>query len=38
MVKILLTGSTGRLGRQLSKEFPDALKPTHQELDITNKD
>ena len=33
---ILVTGSTGTLGRELSKEFPDSLRPTHQELDITD--
>lgn len=30
-------GSTGKLGKELVKVFPDSLHPTHKELDITNK-
>ena len=33
----LITGVTGKLGRELAKEFPDAFRPTHGELDITDK-
>jgi len=32
----LITGSSGRLGKYLRKEFPDALAPSHTEMDITN--
>lgn len=34
---ILITGGSGALGTQLKKIFPNALAPSHQELDITNK-
>lgn len=33
---MIILGSTGRLGKHLSKEFPGALKPTHEDLDITS--
>lgn len=33
---ILITGGNGKLGKELRKIFPDALAPTHEELDITN--
>ena len=33
---VLITGGSGRLGKELRKNFPDALAPTHEELDITN--
>jgi len=36
-MKVLITGSTGRLGKELTKIFPNSLKPTHRELDITKK-
>jgi len=36
-VSILITGGSGALGTELKKMFSDALVPTHQELDITNK-
>jgi dTDP-4-dehydrorhamnose reductase len=36
MKNILITGGTGKLGRELVKLFPNALHPTHEELDITN--
>ena len=31
---ILLTGGSGKLGRELVKLFPESLHPTHQELDL----
>ena len=37
MANILITGGTGRLGRILAKLLPDALTPTHAELDITDR-
>jgi dTDP-4-dehydrorhamnose reductase len=33
----LITGSTGKLGRELIKVFPTSLRPTHKEFDITDK-
>ncbi len=30
----MITGATGALGSDLKKLFPDAISPTHQELDI----
>jgi dTDP-4-dehydrorhamnose reductase len=33
--KILITGSTGKLGKELIKLFPNALAPRRNELDIT---
>jgi dTDP-4-dehydrorhamnose reductase len=38
MTTILLTGSSGRLGKWLRNEFPEALMPTHSELDIAERD
>lgn len=35
---ILITGSEGTLGFELKKRFPDAITPSHDELDITNKE
>ena len=37
-MKILITGSSGALGCELKKKFPNALTPNHNELDITNKE
>ena len=37
-VKILITGSLGALGSELKKKFPNALTPSHNKLDITNKE
>lgn len=34
-MKIMITGGTGKLGKELVKIFPDSLYPTHKELDIT---
>ena len=31
---ILITGSTGALGSELKKIFPDSISPTHKEFDI----
>lgn len=33
---ILITGGSGRLGRELVKYRPNCIHPTHQELDVTN--
>ena len=32
---VLITGGSGKLGKELKKLFPTALIPTHAELDIT---
>ena len=37
-IKTLIIGSSGMLGFDLCKVFPDAVKLTHRELDITNRD
>jgi dTDP-4-dehydrorhamnose reductase len=37
-VKILITGSTGKLGKELVKAFPKSLAPPREQLDISNKD
>jgi len=34
---ILITGGSGVLGKELIKIIPDAIAPSHHELDITNK-
>ena len=34
---MLITGSSGKLGRQLKKSFPEALAPKHDELDTKDK-
>lgn len=34
---ILITGSTGVLGIELKKIFPDSISPTHKEFDICDK-
>ena len=36
-MKIFITGASGRLGSELSKLYPDALKPTHKELPVEDK-
>jgi len=33
----LITGGSGNLGFELKKIFKNCLCPTHEELDITNK-
>lgn len=35
---VLITGGTGALGNALQKIFPENISPTHEELDITNKE
>ena|SRR3989338_2064675 len=35
---ILITGSSGALGSELKKIFPEALAPNHNELDIINRE
>ena len=35
---VLITGGTGALGNALQKNFPENISPTHEELDITNKE
>jgi dTDP-4-dehydrorhamnose reductase len=34
---VLITGSSGALGSELKKKFPNAITPNHKELDITEK-
>jgi dTDP-4-dehydrorhamnose reductase len=33
-MKVLITGGTGRLGKELVKVFPESLRPTRQELGV----
>lgn len=35
-MKILITGASGNLGRELVRIYPNALTPTIQEMDLTN--
>ena len=35
--RILITGSSGALGSELKKKFPNAITPNHNELDITSR-
>jgi dTDP-4-dehydrorhamnose reductase len=35
-LKILVTGSSGRLGVEISKVFPRSSRPAHRELDVTD--
>jgi len=37
-MKILITGASGRLGKELIKIYPEALTPTIQEMDLLNLD
>ena len=34
---VLITGGSGTLGKELKNKFPKNLSPTHDELDITDK-
>lgn len=36
-MKVFITGSTGKLGKELAKVFPNALTPIHKDLDLTDK-
>jgi dTDP-4-dehydrorhamnose reductase len=38
VLKKLITGSSGALGSELKKKFPNALTPNHNDLDITNRE
>ncbi|MEM2293525.1 MAG: sugar nucleotide-binding protein [Nitrososphaerota archaeon] len=35
--RVMITGSTGKLGKELLKVFPGAFAPTHKELDVTDR-
>jgi len=37
LMSILISGSTGKLGKELARIFPEAHTPTRQELDITSR-
>ena len=37
-IKTLIIGASGMLGSDICKAFPEAIRLTHKELDITNKD
>lgn len=37
-IKILILGAGGMLGKELSKVFPNAIKFTRSEIDITDED
>lgn len=37
IMKVLITGASGRLGGELKKVFPGALTPTRSELDVTER-
>lgn len=37
-MKVIVTGGSGRLGQAMKKVFPEALFPTHKEMDITNRE
>jgi len=34
--RLLITGGSGKLGRELVRMWPDSLHPTHQKLDVNN--
>lgn len=36
MGRILITGASGKLGREIARLLPEALAPSHAELDITD--
>ena len=38
LMKVFITGGTGKLGKELVSFFPGSLYPTHTELDITNRE
>ena len=37
-MKIMITGASGKLGSEVSKHFPDALTPTHEELPVEDRE
>jgi dTDP-4-dehydrorhamnose reductase len=37
-IKVIILGAGGMLGTDLCKVFPDALKFTHHQLDITDRE
>lgn len=37
MTKLMVTGGNGKLGRALVSLFPDALHPTHKELELSDR-
>lgn len=37
MAVMLITGAGGRLGKELKKLYPDALSPSREEMDVTNR-
>jgi len=37
MKAVLITGSSGRLGKELAKVYQNSFRPSHEELDITDK-
>lgn len=37
-MKTLITGGSGRLGRELIKTFPHSLAPAHSELELSNRE
>lgn len=37
-LRVFITGSRGKLGSELVKTYPDALAPSHTQLDITSKE
>jgi len=37
MLRVLITGASGKLGRELKRLVPQAYTPTHQELDIRDR-
>ncbi|HGJ66026.1 MAG: SDR family oxidoreductase [Candidatus Bathyarchaeota archaeon] len=36
-MKLLVTGASGKLGRELIKVFPDSYHPVHEQLEITDR-
>src|SRR3972149_9091457 len=36
-MKTLITGGSGKLGREMIKMFPESLHPSHVEFDVTNR-
>jgi dTDP-4-dehydrorhamnose reductase len=37
-MKIIITGASGRLGKEVHKIYPEAYAPSHNEVDITEKE